>query len=177
MKKWHVGLMVVLFVALTTSVFAFAPRGGGPGQGQGFGQGPCAAGSGGPGCAGMGRGGFGAALNLSKEQMDKMWQLRETFRNDTQPLRHELFQKKFDLRKLYTDPNTDEATLLAKQKEVNALRQQMQDKMVQFKLEQRKVFTPEQLKKLGEGTFGPGFAGRGFGQRGKGFGRGGPCKG
>ena len=150
MKKMHVILVAVLFVALTTTAFAFGP-------GSGF----------------MGRGGYGrdqggvagniAGLNLSKEQTDKMWQLREKFHNDTQALRYELFQKRMELKAVYADPKADDATILAKQKEFNAQKQKMQDKMVQFKLEQRKIFTPEQLTKLGEAGVGPG-AGRGFGR-------------
>jgi Spy/CpxP family protein refolding chaperone len=52
------------------------------------------------------------------------------------------------MRKLYTDPNTDEATLLAKQKELNTLRQQLLEKMSQRNMEWRKILTPEQITKL-----------------------------
>jgi len=38
------------------------------------------------------------------------------------------------MRKLFTDPKTDEATLLAKQKELNSLRQQMLEKKLQMKI-------------------------------------------
>jgi Spy/CpxP family protein refolding chaperone len=85
-----------------------------------------------------------------------------------------LFQKRIEARKLFTDPSAKDETILAKQKDLNAIQQQLRDKMVQFKLEERKILTPEQLKKLGE--FGPG-AGRGRGPGagpggGKGFGPG-----
>ncbi len=162
MKKWYAGLVVVMVLALTTSVWAFGPRGGGPGFG---GAGPCAVGSGG---YGGGPGAKWAQLNLSKEQMEKMWQMREKFRGDTQGLRYQLFQKRLEMRKAFADPKADEATILAKQKEMNALRQQMQDKTVQYRLEQRKILTPEQIQKLGEGGFGPGFGGRGHGRMGSG---------
>jgi Spy/CpxP family protein refolding chaperone len=167
MKRWHAGIMVVLFLALTTTVFAFGGRGG-------YGAG---------GCGGQGAG-FGspmsmaANLNLSKEQTEKMWQTKEKFRNDTQKMRYELFQKRIELKSLYADPKADEATLLAKQKELNALRQGMQDKMIQMRLEQRKLLTPEQIKKLSETSYGRGFAGRGAGHgpytqgQGAGFGPG-----
>ncbi len=82
-------------------------------------------------------------------------------------MRYELFQKKNELRSLYTNPAAEDAAILAKQKEVNALRTKLQDKMVQFKLDQRKILTPEQLKQLNES--GRGFGTRGFGR--KGFGR------
>lgn len=155
MKKMHVGMLVVLFMALAATVFAFGP-----------GQGP--AGYGGGGGPGLHRGGAmgygpGPSLNLSKEQTDKMWQLKEKQRNETSAMRYELFQKKNELRSLYTSPSADDATILAKQKEVNALRTKLQDKMAQFKLDERKILTPEQLKQLNESGRGFGFGRKGFG--------------
>lgn len=152
MKRWYAGIMVVLFVALATTVFAFGQKG--------TGSGPC----GGPGM-GMGHGaGMYANLNLTQEQQDKMWQAREKVRNDTSAARYEMFKKRAELKNLYADPNSSDAAILAKQKEMNALKQTMQDKMVQFKLAQRKILTPEQIKKIGESGYGPGM--------GKGMGRG-----
>ena len=153
MKRFYVGIMTVLFIALTTTVFALGPKGSGVVP-AGFGRGPY---------------GYVANLNLSDEQTDKMWLSKDKFRNDTQKLRYEMFKKRNELRKLYADPNTSEATLLAKQKELNALRQNMQDKAAQYRIEQRKILTPEQLKKLSETGYGPGFGGRkGFGAGGSG---------
>ncbi|RPJ56358.1 MAG: periplasmic heavy metal sensor [Dehalococcoidia bacterium] len=162
MKRWYAGIMVVLFVALTTTVFAFGPKGAGSGCG---GQG-----------MGMGHGAGYANLNLTQEQQDKMWQAREKFRNDTSATRYEMFKKRAELKNLYADPNATDAAILAKQKEANALRQTMQDKMVQFKLAQRKILTPEQIKKISESGHGPGM-GRGMGKgMGQGGGMGaGPC--
>ena len=165
MKRWYVGIMIIFFLAVTTAVFAYGPK-------AGYGPGAC-------GMAGP-RAGGPANLNLSKEQQEKMWQAKEKFRNDTQKLRYEVFQKGIEMRALYTDPNADDAKILAKQKELTALRQNLQDKMVQFRLEQRKIFTPDQLKKMSETSYGPGFGrmGMGYGPR---FGRGdadcGPCAG
>ena len=155
MKRWYAGIMVVLFVALATTVFAYGPKGAGSGCG-------------GPGI-GMSHGaGMYANLNLTQEQQDKMWQAREKFRNDTSAARYEMFKKRAELKNLYADPNSSDAAILAKQKETNALRQSMQDKAVQFKLAQRKILTPEQIKKIGESDHGPGM-GKGMG---RGMGRG-----
>ncbi|MDD3538386.1 MAG: periplasmic heavy metal sensor [Eubacteriales bacterium] len=152
MKKVLGILVAVIFVAMATTVFAIGPAG--------FGGGP-----------------KGPGVDLSKEQTGKMWQLRETFNTETSSLRYELFQKRNDLRTLYADPKATDAAILAKEKEVDTLRQKMHDKMVRFKLDQRKVYTPEQLKKLahtgygpGRGGFGGGFGGGrgGFGGRGSG---------
>jgi Spy/CpxP family protein refolding chaperone len=160
MKKMYVVLTAVIFVALAATAFAFGP-GAGPMMGKGYGI--HEGGEMGPGY--MGR---GPKLDLSSEQLTAMKQLREKFRIDTEALRNDLIQKQIELKKVYTDSKASDAAILAKQKEVDALKQKMRDKMVQLKLEQRKIFTPEQLTKLSESTqaFGNG---RG---RGKGFGPG-----
>jgi Spy/CpxP family protein refolding chaperone len=149
MKKILGVIVAVLFIAAASTVFAVGPGGYGPGpKGVGYGRG----------------------VDLSKEQMDKMWQIRERFNTDTSSLRYELFQKRGELRTLYADPKAGDAAILAKEKEVDTLRQKMHDRMVRFKLEQRKVYTPEQLQKMAESGYGPGFGG------GRGGGRGlGPC--
>ena len=166
MKKMHVGMLVVLFVALAATVFAFGPGSGPAGYGE----------VGGPALMHGGYGyGPGSNLNLSKEQTDKIWQLKEKQRNETSAMRYELFQKRNELRSLYTNPGADDATILARQKEINALRTKLQDKMVQFKLDERKILTPEQLKQINESGRGFGFGGRGFSGRGfggRGFGPG-----
>jgi len=156
MKKLYLAIGFLALVALATSTFAFGPgaradapcagcpgleAGGGPGAGGGTGW------QGGPG-AGKGAGRWAAELNLTKEQQDKLVELKKRQREETRPLRDEMYQKRQEMRQLFTNPATDDATILEKQKQMNALQQQMQGKMVQFRLEQRKVFTPEQLDKM-----------------------------
>ena len=70
---------------------------------------------------------------------------------------------------LFTDPKSDEATLLAKQKELITLRGQLLSKMAQMPIEMRKILTPEQIEKLGRLPMGRGLGGR-FGGMGMGFG-------
>ncbi len=118
----------------------------------------------------FGPGGPGG-IDLSKDQQDKMWQLKEKFNGDTSSLRYEMFQKRNEMRTLYADPKATDTALLAKEKEVNALMQKMHDRVVRYKLDQRKIYTPEQLKQLTE-KGGHGSGGRHQGARG-GFGPGG----
>ena len=87
-------------------------------------------------------------LNLSDQQLTKMKELRSSFRNDTRDLRYNLAIKRIEMRKLFTDPKTDDATLLAKQKEISNLRQQLSDKKAEMKLKWRKILNPEQIAKL-----------------------------
>lgn len=131
MKKFYGVGVAVLLVLFAVTVFAAGP-GAGPGP---------------------------RGVDLSKAQQDKMWQLKEKFNNDTSALRYEMFQKRNEMRALWTDPKASDATILAKEKEVNALMQKMHDRMIQFKLDQRKVYTPEQLKQLADRGHGRGFGG------------------
>lgn len=91
---------------------------------------------------------FKKYLDLSDEQLAKMKELRKSFHNDTRDLRYNLAIKRLEMRKLFTDPKTDDATLLAKQKEINTIRSQRDDKSAQMKIEWRKILTPEQITKL-----------------------------
>ena len=175
MKKWHLAVGVLALAVFATSVFAVGPgpRAGGGCQdcpGPGYGAGPGA----GPG-AGKGFGRWASELNLTKEQQDRLVDLRKRQYEETKPLRDEMYQKRQEMRDLYTNPAADDATILARQKEVSALQQKMQEKMLQFKLEQRKVFTPEQLEKMKGLSYGPGRGGRqGYGP-GRGPGSGADC--
>ena len=155
MKKGYLILGMLAVMALTSAVFAFAQdgqAGSAPGQAGG-----------GPGWQ-NGHGGYGrmaTELNLTKDQQDQLVVLRKQQREELKPLRDQMYQKRQEMRSLYTDPAANDATIIAKQKELNALRQQMQDKAVQFRLEQRKIFTPEQLAKLRDMPIGHGRGSRG----------------
>lgn len=159
MKKWHWAVVVALVIGLATGVYAR-----GPGHGR-MGEGPC--GGMGPGFGGHG-GSFGwmDSLDLTKAQADQLWQMREKHHTDTQALRYETFQKRLELRKLYADPKADEAIILAKEKELNAVHQKLHEKRVQLRIDERKVLTADQIKKLNEAPAGPGFGPRGPGGKG-----------
>jgi Spy/CpxP family protein refolding chaperone len=144
MKKWYIWVLAVVFLASATTVFALSNCNQGKGRHGYVGHRP------------GGRMEMCAYLNLSKEQMEKMWQLKEKLRGDTQALRHEIFQKKIEMRSLFANPATDEATLIAKGKDLFATKEKMQERMLQFRIEQRKILTPEQVKKLAERPCGQG---------------------
>lgn len=174
MKKMIVAVvMVALLAAAGVAMAQGWGRGGG--YGPGGGAGPCGAGPCGPGYGpGYGPGaGFGPGLNLTPEQSQKMQAMRENFFKESLPLRNELQVKQLELRTLWAQANPDQEKILAKQKEVNALRAQLQEKATQHRLEMRKVLTPEQQAQMG--AYGPGFgpgSGRGYGRMGGGFGPG-----
>lgn len=96
-------------------------------------------------------------LDLSKEQTEKLRDLRRRQINETGPLRNELVQKRLEMRRLFADPTKDEAAILAKQREIEIIMQKLHEKTTQFRLEQRRVLTPEQLRQLNEIVINRGF--------------------
>ena len=178
MKKMVIaaGLAVVMLLSVT---YVYA---GGWGYGLGSGRGNCAGFRGasdvsrcdwGRGCGRNNRGGGWGALNLTSEQQTKMQELRQKHYNQVAPLREKMFGLRQELRTLWSDPKADSKAIEAKTKEMNALRDQMRDKGVQFRLEARGLLTPDQIKAFGAGCgqgYGP-KAGAGPG-RGPGKGRG-----
>ena len=129
MKKIFTIIVVALALSAASVMSAYAIQSeGGSGSHKGF--------------------SFKKYLDLSDEQLAKMKELRNSFRNDTRDLKYNLAIKRLEMRKLFTDPKTDDATLLAKQKEISKLRQQLSKKRAQMKIEWRKILTPEQIAKL-----------------------------
>jgi Spy/CpxP family protein refolding chaperone len=116
---------------------------------------PCGMG-GGMGCGMMG------AMNLSPDQAGKLFDLKEKFKNDTAATRKDMMVKHAELTALWKAEKPDQAAITAKQKEVNALRDQMQEKRTAFQLEARKI-SPELAKGFGPGMGGGMGHGRGMG--------------
>jgi zinc resistance-associated protein len=162
MKTSKISIVVVLALALTVGLAASSWAG--PGHG-GMG--------GGMGCGMMG------GMNLSPEQAGKLFDLKEKFRSDTAQVRKQMIIKGAELAALWKAENPDEKAITAKQKELNALRGQMQEKSVPFRLEARKI-APQLAKAFGHGM-GGGMGGHGGGMgpggcpMGGGMGPGGPA--
>lgn len=108
------------------------------------------------------QGRFAKLLNLSSEQKEKAKELRTRYRSETRDLKYDLAAKRLEMRKLYTDPKTEEAPLFAKQKELNTLRQQLLEKKSQMRMEWRKILTPEQIARLDQFPHRHGTKVRGF---------------
>jgi Spy/CpxP family protein refolding chaperone len=129
MKTSKISLAVVLALALTLGLAAssWARPGGG-----------------GMGCGMMG------AMNLTPDQAGKLFDLKEKFRTDTVAVRKGMMVKHAELAALWKAEKPDQTAITAKQKEVNALRDQMQEKRTAFMLEARKI-APELAKGFGRG--------------------------
>ena len=139
-KSW----LPLMLVAVLSLGFATAAWAGPKGMGGGccrwrwprHGHGPWY-GHGSPGC-GMGHGMKG--MQLTPEQAAKAFDLRHKFMNDTAELRKQMWVKQAELRELWQAKEPDKAKITAKQKEINAVRDQLQEKGTAFKLEMRKEF-------------------------------------
>ena len=106
-------------------------------------------------------------LNLSDDQKAKIKDIHTRFYAETRGLRYDLMEKRIELRRLFLDPKTDAAAVMAKEREVSALRQKLGDAMARMMVGWRGVLTPEQLQKLDmmflshhEGMRGMGMPGR-----------------
>ncbi len=145
--KMAMTAVVLLFVAaIATSAFGF-----GWGRGPGFGSGRCAGGD------------FtgNADLALTADQKYQLDFLRDQHLKEVEPLRTQMFAKRDAVRTLWLEATPDQAQITAAQKEMSALRDQLQEKMTTYRINAMKVLTPEQQAKLKTAQ-----AGRGFGPRG-----------
>jgi zinc resistance-associated protein len=128
---------VVLALALSLGLAASSwarPFGGGMGGGMG---------------CGMGGGMMMGAMNLTPDQAGKLFDLKQKFMNDTADVRKQMMVKHAELAALWKAEKPDEKAIVAKQKELTALKGQMQEKSVAFRLEARKI--APQLAQFGHG--------------------------
>jgi Spy/CpxP family protein refolding chaperone len=107
-----------------------------------------------------------AIPNLTAEQSSKIQALQKTHLDETTPLQQDLLKKKTELRSLWLSQNPDQAAITAKQKEILNLQTNLQEKGTNFRLETRKLLTPEQQAQLGTFGYGMGF-GPGMGKMGR----------
>jgi Spy/CpxP family protein refolding chaperone len=125
-------VFMVLILGLVAGLAAFDwPRGGGAGMGHpGHGMGPGRGGM-------MGKGWM--MMNLTPEQAGQVFDLRQKFMNDTAGLRKEMMVKRAELAQLWKTDKPDEKAILAKVKELGALRTQLMEKAVTLRLEISKI--------------------------------------
>jgi len=103
--------------------------------------------------------GYEGWSSLTPEQRTKFQELRQKLNDETANLRGTIITKRLELQSLWADPKADSKAIQEKEKELRSLQDQMRDKAVLFRLEARKILTPEQLAQFGPG----GGMGRGFG--------------
>jgi len=95
-------------------------------------------------------------LSLAADQIASLQNLRQGFLRDTLPWRNDLVIKRMDLQDLLRQPQADLTQVLSKQREVSELESKIQERMVSYQLEVRKVLTPEQFRLLPPAFDSPG---------------------
>ena len=88
-------------------------------------------------------------LNLSPEQISKLKALKEKFWKETIFLRNQMHVKRLELKTLWTVPTPEKDKIIAKQKELMDLFNQLQSKVTDYRLEARSYLTPEQSAQAG----------------------------
>jgi Spy/CpxP family protein refolding chaperone len=117
---------------------------------------------------GKGMGSGPGMMNLTPEQAGQIFDLKEKLNADTAGLRKQMMLKHAELAALWKAEKPDQKAIQAKQKELNALRGQMQEKVTAFQFEAKKI-APDFNMGMG---YGPGM-GEGMGMgRGPGGGMG-----
>ncbi len=145
-KKWMTTVAILAVVLMATTTWAY-----GPGGGRGWGRGPC---------YNTGDVGGPAGLNLTAEQSAKMQALRVAHQKDVQPLQAAMFAKRGELRTLWLDNPPSEEKILKVNRDIDAIKAQLNEKATKHRLQMLNVLTPEQKAQIQ--SRGPGF-GRGFG--------------
>ena len=140
MKKLVVVMVSLLFaVAIAANIFAME-------QGRGRGE---------MGMEAMhhdrgGKAGPWDNLNLTDDQKARIRVLREAHLRDVKPHQDQMFSKRGDLKLLWLKQNPNKEDILAVQREIRVLRDQMQDKATAHRVDLFNILTPEQQEKARE---------------------------
>ena len=121
-KKLIISAVAILFLLSATLGLA-EPQG--RGMGNGFGISPFAA----------------SNLGLTPEQSQRLHAFLEAYLNEITPLQNQLLSREAEMRLLWSDANPGQEKIIAKQKEVNELQQELQEIATQHQFEIRKILS------------------------------------
>ena len=126
-KKLSVTVLLALGIFLSLALTSWAQPWGMKGHGGQWGH----------------YGHHGKFANLTPEQAGKLFDLRQKFLDDTAGLRKDMLVKRMELRALWRAENPDEKQILAKLKEINAVKEKLQEKFVPLRLRSKENPSPE----------------------------------
>ena len=144
MKKCLIGIMVIIFIAITALGFA---DGGPPGPPDREGIRLIPPRFGFP--LGM-HPEFAGRLTLSKEQMEKLDELRKRTDKEVRELEYKLAHKCLEMQELFANPKASEATLLETEKELSSLSERLHSRKAIAMIKMRSVLTADQIGKLNQ---------------------------
>jgi len=110
-------------------------------------------------------------LRITPEQNETIQNIQDKFLKETASTQNELNSQYLALQTMLSQPTADDAGIIAKQNEIVAMQQKLQEKELKYGLEAKAVLTPEQISFLPPGCTMGFILGRGYGM-GRGFGRG-----
>jgi Spy/CpxP family protein refolding chaperone len=85
-------------------------------------------------------------LQLTAEQKEKLISIQGSYLSDISSLRNDLLNKRYELRRLMSDPTSKAEDIRAKQEEAFELEAQIQEKVIDYQLMVREILTPEQFR-------------------------------
>ncbi|MDI7259708.1 MAG: periplasmic heavy metal sensor [Thermodesulfobacteriota bacterium] len=85
-------------------------------------------------------------LSLSLEQRKSLNLIQQTYLQDTQVLRSQLFTKRLEFRELLTDPALKMESIRPKYLEMNEIQSRLEEKAIEYLIRVRSLLTHEQLK-------------------------------
>jgi Spy/CpxP family protein refolding chaperone len=92
-------------------------------------------------------------LELTLDQKEKIGVLREAHLRDIKPLQEQLSVKSRELKELWLSSTPDREMILARQREVHSLRNQLMEKLTAYRLDTLQLLSPEQRARVR--PFGP----------------------
>lgn len=84
-------------------------------------------------------------LRLTPEQVAQMTSIQRRYLQDMNALRNELLNRRYGLKRLLSDPTAKTTEIKAQQREVFALENQVQERILDYQLEVRDILTPQQF--------------------------------
>ncbi len=85
-------------------------------------------------------------LNLSTEQMKKLKLIQQTYFRETQPLRNELFTKRFEIREILTNPTINTESIRPRYFEITEIYSKLEEKAIEYLINIRNILTEEQIR-------------------------------
>ena len=93
-------------------------------------------------------------LNLTKDQSTKLQALKGDYRKEITPLQNQMISQRSLMRVLWNTDSPDKDKILATQKEISKIHNQMEEKSTVYKLNFLAMLTPEQQAEMSYGMHG-----------------------
>lgn len=85
-------------------------------------------------------------LELTSKQIQQMRSIEDRYLKDMTVLRNELLNKRYEVRQLLSNPKSKASEIRSKQREVFKVKNQVQERVLDYQLEVRDILTPQQFE-------------------------------